>query len=79
MDDYLKFVTRKFFALIFQYKNREIEREAFESCRSAILEFLETVDIDIFTREVNTPHYGTWYVCNLNHILINIYRYTTSQ
>ena len=60
MDEYIKNVIRDFLFLIFLYLNGEIERETFEFYRSTIREFLETIDIDIFTREVNALEYDTW-------------------
>ena len=62
MDEYIKSVTRDFLSLIISYLNREIDRQTFESYRSTIREFLEIIDIDIFTREVNVLEYDTWYV-----------------
>ena len=62
MDEYIKSVTRDFLSLIISYLNREIDRQTFESYRSTIREFLEIIDIDIFTREVNALEYDTWYV-----------------
>ena len=60
MDEYIKSVTRDFLFLIISYLNREIDRQTFESYRSTIREFLEIIDIDIFTREVNAVEYDTW-------------------
>ena len=62
MDEYIKSVTRDFLFLIISYLNREIDRQTFESYRSTIREFLEIIDIDIFTREVNALEYDTWSV-----------------
>ena len=60
MDEYIKSVTRDFLFLIISYLNREIDRQTFESYRATIREFLETIDIDIFTRKVNAVEYDTW-------------------
>ena len=60
MDEYIRSVTIDFLSLIISYLNREIDRQTFESYRSTIREFLESIDIDIFTREVNAVEYDTW-------------------
>ena len=60
MDEYIRSVTVDFLSLVILYLNGEIERETFESYRSTIREFLETIDIDILTREANALEYDTW-------------------
>ena len=60
MDEYIRSVTIDFLSLIISYLNREIDRQTFESYRSTIREFLETIDIDILTREANALEYDTW-------------------
>ena len=60
MDEYIRSVTVTFLSLVILYLNGEIERETFESYRSTIREFLETIDIDILTREANALEYDTW-------------------
>ena len=60
MDEYIRSVTIDFLSLVILYLNGEIERETFEAYRSTIREFLETIDIDILTREANALEYDTW-------------------
>ena len=60
MDEYIRSVTVDFHSLVILYLNGEIERETFESYRSTIREFLETIDIDIFILEANALEYDTW-------------------
>ena len=60
MDEYIRSVTVDFLSLVILYLNGEIERETFEAYRSTIREFLETIDIDILTREANALEYDTW-------------------
>ena len=60
MDEYIRSVTIDFLSLVILYLNGEIERETFEPYRSTIREFLETIDIDILTREANALEYNTW-------------------